>query len=113
MCHYQNHCSFGPRIVIWGINFQDTFRWKFSRTQFGPFETKILQIHVRFSKIQNLIPQASLLSKDELLIFSELGEILILVDRGKIKLFLPRSRLAETAFFKTGFVSTFLNGLTL
>ena len=99
MCHYQNHCSFGPRIVIWGINFQDTFRWKISRTQFGPFETKILQIHVRFSKIQNPFPQPSLLSKDELLIFSELGEVLILVDRSEKIYFLLRFRLAETAFF--------------
>ena len=63
--------------------------------------TQYVEIHVRFSKIQTRVVKARLLSKDELLVFSELGEILIWSQLAKKIIFFASLRLAETTFFKS------------
>ena len=69
------------------ITISDRFRWwRYASEKM----TQYVKIHVRFSKIQNRVLKARLLSKDELLVFPELGEILILVNWEK-NIFFPVS----------------------
>ena len=70
------------------ITISDRFRWwRYASEKM----TQYVKIHVIFSKIQTRGVKARLLSKDELLFFPELGEILILVSWHKKSFFVPVS----------------------